>query len=322
MNAGRKNTYVAFSLSAIFLMLIACTDQPEDPALLEPKFEKAQKFNTGNESLKNPLSNPASPQQKLIEFVGQLFSELISHSKQLQQQVVLFAKSPSDKGLQEAISTLKITHSSYTSIDILRTCCLSNFYEEPFEDKQILLHARLDQHPLLPGYLDTVVGYPYSGIVHADIPITKETMLKEFQLGDPHYVTLGFHALEVLLKGGGINRTAKDFSALSSTDDISTAKPELRRTLYAILLASEINKDLSELQQTVITSLKIKLAKQTTKQSKVFVSELQVKLNSALEETKTILKEGDISVDHHLNSNILNKRIALIESLLAISFND
>ena len=128
MNAGRKNTYVAFSLSAIFLMLIACTDQPEDPALLEPKFEKAQKFNTGNESLKNPLSNPASPQQKLIEFVGQLFSELISHSKQLQQQVVLFAKSPSDKGLQEAISTLKITHSSYTSIDILRTCCLSNFY--------------------------------------------------------------------------------------------------------------------------------------------------------------------------------------------------
>lgn len=322
MNAGRTNTYIAFSLSAIFLTLIACTDRTEHPEPLESKLKQTQAAKPGNKSLNSDLANPDSPQQQLIEFLDQHLSELAVQSEQLQQQVILFAKSPSDKGLQEAISSLAGAHTRYASSDILRVCCLSNFYESTYENQQIPLHARLDQYPLLPGYLDTVEGYPYSGIVHADIPITKEAMLKEFQLGDPHYVTLGFHALEVLLKGGDINRTANDFNALSSTDDIRTAKPELRRTLYAILLASEIHKDISELHKIVITNLQDKLAKQTTKQAKAFVSELQVKLKTVLEETKITLKEPGDSVDQHLNPNILSKRITFLESLIATSVID
>ena len=106
---------------------------------------------------------------------------------------------------------------------------------------------RIDAHPLLPGYLDTVYGYPYSGLIHSDIPLTLANLYQEFQLGDPAYVTLGFHALEVMLKGSDQERKLSDFAKLKALQEKHETDPELRRSLYSNLLAEQIRQDIFQL---------------------------------------------------------------------------
>lgn len=304
-----------------FLTLTACTDtdhsiQPS-PVTSEPEDKQIANNNL-------PLNIPANrnlADQKLINFLDTHFSDLINKAHQLHQQVIVFAKSPSSSSLNETITRLDTVHESYLSSDILRTCCFSHLGAISTENSPISLYTKLDQYPLLPGYLDTVEGYPYSGLVHSDIPITKQSMLQEFQLGDPNYVTLGFHPLYVLLQGGDINRSADEFQALSSTDDTGAAAPELRRTLYAILLASEIKKDLSELKLAIVSHIQSKLAMQISDEKNDFHSELQSNIEQALEsnnEYKKMLEKKDSKVDQHLTKGILDQREKLLKALLAI----
>lgn len=59
----------------------------------------------------------------------------------------------------------------------------------------------IDAWPLLPGYLDRVPGYPRSGLVHSETPLTPGFLREEHQSTDFYYLTLGFHPLEYLLWG-------------------------------------------------------------------------------------------------------------------------
>lgn len=59
----------------------------------------------------------------------------------------------------------------------------------------------VDGWPLIPGYLDQVPGYPHSGLVYSEVPLTPDFLTTEHQSTDFGYLTLGFHPLEFMLWG-------------------------------------------------------------------------------------------------------------------------
>lgn len=255
--------------------------------------------------------------------VDEHFSELIKESKKLTSNLISFTKQPSEEGLQKTIKILEKTHALFLSGYFLDACCFiytQNIAKGENNPDSISVKTRLDQQPLLPGYLDVVDGYPYSGLIYSDIPITRENMEQEFQLGDPAYVTLGFHALELILKGSNLKRAASDFSQLTSTSDTSTAPAELRRTLYAILLASEIEKDILSLSLSWESIHKKQLQRQTTNQSNNFFLALNLKFEKELQSITSEEKspEQKTLVDDHFSAESLALKKALLEKLSAL----
>ena len=134
----------------------------------------------------------------------------------------------------------------------------------------------------------------------------------------PAYVTLGFHALELILKGSNLKRTASDFAPLTSTNDTSTAPAELRRTLYAILLASEIENDISLLKQTWEAKLKNQLQHNTIAQANKFFLALHLKVEKELlgMPSKQVITEGNhLKPDEHFNLESLLEKLASLKNI-------
>jgi hypothetical protein len=78
------------------------------------------------------------------------------------------------------------------------------FVQLPFtaEDKQRLvpLLDLINTRPFLPGYIDSIPDYPYSGLIHeVDIPIGENTLLGQHRLMDEDSAALGFPVLEFFL---------------------------------------------------------------------------------------------------------------------------
>jgi len=143
-----------------------------------------------------------------------IFPSLPSTSKKVNEVLIAFTQEPSLNGLQQASEALDKAHALIVSGNFLDTCC--DIYSPDLANSEndlakLSIKTKLDQYPLLPGYLDAVEGYPYSGLIYSDIPITRESMEQEFQLGDPAYVSLGFHALELILKGSELKRKGSEF---------------------------------------------------------------------------------------------------------------
>jgi hypothetical protein len=259
----------------------------------------------------------------LINIINEHFSQLTVLSKDLNETLIAFTQAPSSKGLQQVTNALDSLHALFVSGYFLDTCC--HIYSPKLtnsEDSLIALSTkdRLDQQPLLPGYLDAVKGYPYSGLIFSDIPITRSAMEQEFQLGDPAYVSLGFHALSVILKGGNLNRQVDDFSKLKSTKDTSSAPAELRRTLYAILLASEIANDISILKLFWESELNHYLAQKSQVQVKSFFQELYITAekelnNLQMPESKL---EKNRNIEAHNSTEVTDLKRELLTRILAI----
>ncbi|WP_157678127.1 imelysin family protein [Oleiphilus messinensis] len=105
------------------------------------------------------------------------------------------------------------------------------------------LWVQLDQAPLLPGYLDSVQGYPLSGLVHSEMSLTREALLAQHQFADTYYVAVGFHALEFLLWGESGARPISDF-LVPETAEVS---PEARRLRLIKIISSLAAEDTNRL---------------------------------------------------------------------------
>lgn len=326
--SGKRITLI--SLAFCCFILSACSENSENTLTTKSKLHDRQiEIDHQAKNIRHLLKDHHPAYQKLVDIIEGHFSRLLDKAKDLDESINLFAKTPSSENLNESVIALDKVHDLYVSSDILGSCCFFDNEAKAIKESvesHISLRSRLDQHPLLAGYLDSVEGYPYSGLIHTDIPITIESIEQEFQLGDPSYVTLGFHALEVMLKGSDITRSVSDFSVISNSNDSSSASPELRRTLYITLLSSEIRYNLSTLKANWYSKLQemltLQLAEQATEFDNTFLSELQLKLDKALTATqlkqKRLLEQNSLA-DKHTNPEILREREALLKELLSIN---
>lgn len=306
----KQYTYLMVLCSAVFS---GCSeDTPKTAKLSENLAPQSSQATTSSKSELELSADMA----RFITTIDQHYRLLIKEADKLNQTLLEFAQKPSNEGLSTSLNNLNKTHSLYSSNLILMKCCIDmQLIESPehqLEPGTLPALSKLDQYPLLPGYLDSVKGYPYSGLIYSDIPITTESLTKEFQLGDPAYVTFGFHALETILKGGSGDRKITDFAPIESIQDSESAPAELRRTLYAILLASEIKKDIISLQQHWLSKTKPKLSLLTDEQTTSFFKQLD----------SIILKELDVleksKHDEHLNSEDKHKMKEFLDQLRSI----
>lgn len=108
----------------------------------------------------------------------------------------------------------------------------------------------IDATPMLPGYLDSVPGYPASGLVHTETPLTAAYLQQEQQSTDPYFLTLGFHPLAFMLFGSpgdqGGTRKASDFVSPKTPGNGHIDSAARRRNLVQ-LMAEQLAVDVQPL---------------------------------------------------------------------------
>lgn len=186
-----------------------------------------------------------------LDAAEKAFIPLAKSGSVLQHTIETFTQTPSLKHLNEAKKVLLKTHHQYMLTQVFQKIDILHPEFDLVQSQPTVIHPlniRLDQHPLIPGYLDAVPNYPASGLIFTEQALSTEYLNNEHQLSDTAYVAIGFHALEFMLTGG-LNQTPKErsleFSRLSDTSEKSTSSD--RRSRYVQFLTAVINDDLKKL---------------------------------------------------------------------------
>lgn len=177
-----------------------------------------------------------------------------AQTKSLQQAVTAFLDNPSPETLNMARDQWRQAHSQLAQLATAYQ--LTGITMPQIHDDR----DPVDAHPMLPGYLDQVPGYPQSGLVYSEVPMTPAFLRGEHQSTDFYYLTLGFHPLETMLWGTAA-KTDKQRAALyrpstKPADDQVDARS--RRVDLLRLIAHALTQDATELcsvQQMQITSM-------------------------------------------------------------------
>lgn len=125
--------------------------------------------------------------------VSQQSEAFCQQAKALQQSVNAFLDKPDTETLAKARQQWRQTHAQYARLAVGYR--LAGLTPPQIHDDR----DPIDAHPMLPGYLDQVPGYPQSGLVYSEVPMTPEFLRGEHQSTDFYYLTLGLHPLETLL---------------------------------------------------------------------------------------------------------------------------
>lgn len=119
------------------------------------------------------------------------------------------------------------------------------------------LTFNIEARPLMPGYLDSLEDYPYSGIVNdVTVEMTATSLREQHGLTGWSDVSLGLHALEFLLWGEHGQRPAGDYqpqmtlSEAQRADGLSVDRlPENRRRELLRLISHLLQDDLAKVQE-------------------------------------------------------------------------
>lgn len=230
-------------VSCLFLSILsACSEAPEEP-LTQPVKQELPTVST----IEAPTSSHYLP--ALQTEISQTWNELASSAAAMHEQTKLFTQLPSPGNLEALLTIWEQTHSQYQASKVFDLLGLPPFPREKADGSRYIhsFDIRLDQQPLILGYLDAVKGYSQSGLVYSEIPLTENSLVAEHQLGDIAYVAMGFHALKSLLTGDeGLNLGPEERFSLDKGKDADRIID--RRRDYAVLLSALILKDIQALQ--------------------------------------------------------------------------
>lgn len=327
LTCGPINTFQTLAL-VCFIVLSACSEQPDEASqeaqskiteksAIEDQLQKAAPAGATND-----VSNARKDNLVLRDFmaeVDQHYANLQAETEALYQQVITFSKAPSAAALENSIKAWEQAHNRYLAGSFLNQLFKELIKTETLDQPGPAIEARLDAHPLLPGYLDAVSGYPYSGLIHSDIPLTLANLYQEFQLGDPAYVTLGFHALEVMLKGTDQERELSEFAKIKAVQEKHETDPELRRTLYSNLLAEQIRQDVFQLPANWRQNIKVLLLNLDEPQSRGLKSRLLKSIREQSESMDVKTTENgptQAQADEHFNEQATAMKLDLQNRIL------
>ncbi len=183
----------------------------------------------------HPPDKPAamiSPSTLGPEFLkpgGDTLAAFCEASEQLQQQIEIFLQASPDSAEQQLQSLRKAwldSHHHWQRAEYYLQAAAPEL--PPSLQAQI---NRLHSDTIQPGYIDSIAGYPNSGIVNdITLQIRPEVLLEQHQLFDPADVAIGLQALEFLLWGEKGQRTANDFGNRPS--NAGNTEPDQRRSAY------------------------------------------------------------------------------------------
>lgn len=138
-------------------------------------------------------------------------------SRSLATQVEAFLSAPNDSSLAQVQQEWRNSHQQWQQHSLWPLLASKNG-KQFAELKQ--RYFEIEARDLEPGYLDAVQDYPHSGIVNdISIPLNSESLRHQHGLTDNSEVSLGFHAMELLLWGDQGQRKFNDYQVVTSLDD-------------------------------------------------------------------------------------------------------
>ncbi|MFD2231710.1 imelysin family protein [Alkalimarinus sediminis] len=258
MANNNNKTIKAITLLLTGLALCACSNSDQEPAqAAKPDATTPTATISPDTSIKPTDSTDITIRSTpltafYLNLAQQHFDATCSSIKQLQQSVQGFVSQPSEEGLSVLKSEWLVSHNHYASTQLFRNITIKHptLDHSQTEPVQHALAVRIDQTPLLPGYIDEIEGYPNSGYIFSTLPIDRATLNKEHQFADSAYVAMGYHALEFLLWGED-NRTHQAFAPLPATEGESAEENpalfNIRRSKLLSLITDLLAEDLSTL---------------------------------------------------------------------------
>lgn len=250
-NSEFESPKQALSIALCLLALAGCADSSMQEASSKAAANTSQLDNQAQVEQLDQNANTTPDVQYalskvLSEHYGMAFSAAIEAMNGLTQGINEFYSEPKQDKLTSLQAQWQQAHQAYQLAASYRILDLEHpelDRSDTTEPVQHPIHVRLDQHPLLGGYLDSVPGYPKSGLIHSEVELTLATLNQEHQFSDKAYVTLGFHALGFMLFGEDIEIRLQ---ALTPSEQDSDAAA--RRQQYITLLNQQIQTDLARLK--------------------------------------------------------------------------
>lgn len=226
-HAMRQSLIMTFCLA-----LIACN--PSKPTT--PK--ELLTSETSQEAQTDPQTNTAEQAKISPELILELEAKLLDAAEQaniLNTVTDTFLASPSEQAHSTLLEAYQRAHQSY------RLAAAVLF----LASGQTTENLAIDAAPMLPGYLDSVEGYPNSGLIHSEMNLDLNTLKDEHQFSDQLYLTLGFHPFEFILQGDPSSPIAawRRFVSEGTEKQKSAAQ---RRTTYLSLLANNLRSDIRQ----------------------------------------------------------------------------
>lgn len=159
-----------------------------------------------NKSIEPIVASTPAVSKPLLNFADS--ASQFAASAQNQSQAMLTACAAMQIEIQNFLSNPS-EHSQTAARDSYRPCYLawigaSVYFQQPFNlsDKNDFnkLVDLIDTRPFLPGYIDGIQDYPFSGLVHElDLKINADTLRSQHRLMDEDSASLGFPVIEFFL---------------------------------------------------------------------------------------------------------------------------
>lgn len=197
-------------------------------------------------------SQPEQLSKKNNTFIkrgAQAIEQLKIATKQLNEASAVFLETPDKPQLnqlrQQWISTHNVWHQAEVYFELV------NQHSALFPSLNATLfnlHYPLDQ----PGFLDSIDGYPFSGLVNdIAININEKTLRQQHGLYDREDVAIGLHAAEFLIWGETGKRSKTDYlPATQAKENLKLEQlPNNRRRVYLALLTQLLIADAEQLEK-------------------------------------------------------------------------
>lgn len=190
---------------------------------------------------RNSGQRPSSEETSgaIRNLVEGLSTSVCKSAKNLKASVTTFLDSSTPETLMDARAQWRLAHQSYANLSVA--------YKLAAQGPQHIQNDRdtLDAYPILPGYLDRVPGYPRSGIVYSEVPLTPAFLRSEHQSTDFFYLTLGFHPLETMLWGSADQEPEERAMLFIKSESVEEdgIDSHARRVELLRLIAHGLNRD-------------------------------------------------------------------------------
>ncbi|WP_100258496.1 imelysin family protein [Reinekea forsetii] len=159
--------------------------------------------------------------------------QMLALCQTLADSVEAFLATPEVSQQQAAQASFRLCYQSWTANQL--------FFQLAFNpaDKKTLqpLLDLIDTRPFLPGYIDSIPDYPYSGLIfEMDLPINEATLLSQHRLMDEDSAALGFPVVEFFLWRQPLDTTWHSTGDIAA-DSLIERRHQYLRTATGMLLA-------------------------------------------------------------------------------------
>lgn len=214
----------ALAVVIVTVFLAGCSEEPDSPPVIAPPAD---------------IEAPEVLQEAVISQTD----AACQGATTLRSAITAFLEAPTAEHLVAARQQWQASHQSYGEALVAYQLARMN-PPQIAQDRD-----PIDAHPVLPGYLDRVPGYPRSGLVYSEVPLTPAFLAEEHQSTDFFYLTLGFHPLEVLLWGGIDPRAEFRAQLFQRPDDLPQDQVDARSRRIELLrlIAYALPRDVAQL---------------------------------------------------------------------------